>query len=70
MGKIKIKRYKPIDNKKFLDLYKNGKTFEEIAQEIDNIAVNVQKYYYEHYFAWERLEIDREHHNNRIAKEV
>lgn len=62
------KIYKKVDGKKFLELYKSGKTFKEIADELHNIEVNVRDYYYKHYFAWERLEIDKERHKNLSLK--
>ena len=66
---MKKKTYGKVDGEKFLELYKSGKTFKEIAKELNNIEVNVHDYYYEHYFAWERLEIDRERHKNLHSKE-
>lgn len=64
------KTYKKIDGEKLLQLYKQGKSFKEIADELGNIEVNVHNYYYSHYFAWERLEIDRERYKNMHADEV
>lgn len=63
------KRYKSIDKKEFLELYESGKTFKEIADILGNIEVNVQKFYYENWFAWQRLEIDRIRHKNIHSKE-
>ena len=62
------KIYGKIDGKKFLESYKDGKTFKEIANELHNIEANVRDYYYKHYFAWERLEIDKERHKNLSLK--
>lgn len=63
------KKYKAIDKKEFLELYESGKTFKEIADILGNIEVNVQRFYYENWFAWQRLEIDRIRYKNTHSKE-
>lgn len=63
------KKYKAIDKKEFLELYESGKTFKEIAYILGNIEVNVQRFYYENWFAWQRLEIDRIRYKNTHSKE-
>jgi len=63
------KKYKAIDKKEFLELYESGKTFKEIADILGNIEVNVQRFYYENWFAWQRLEIDRIRYENTHSKE-
>lgn len=63
------KKYSPIDKEKFLDLYESGKTFKEIATILNNIEVNVQRFYYENWFAWQRLEIERIRYKNTHNKE-
>jgi hypothetical protein len=66
---MKKKKYKAIDKKEFLELYENGKTFKEIADMLDNTEINVQRFYYENWFAWQRLEIDRIRYKNTHNKE-
>lgn len=68
MKKFK-KKYKVIDKSKFLELYESGKTFKEIADILENIEVNVQRFYYENWFAWQRLEIDRIRYKNIHSEE-
>lgn len=66
---MKNKKYKAIDKKEFLELYESGKTFKEIADMLDNIEINVQRFYYENWFAWQRLEIERIRYKNTHNKE-
>jgi hypothetical protein len=66
---MKKKKYKAIDKKEFLELYESGKTFKEIADMLDNTEINVQRFYYENWFAWQRLEIDRIRYKNTHNKE-
>lgn len=68
MKKIK-KKYKAISKEEFLELYESGKTFKEIADILDNIEINVQRFYYENWFAWQRLEIERIRYKNTHNKE-
>lgn len=63
------KKYKAIDKEKFLELYESGKTFKEIADMLDNTEINVQRFYYENWFAWQRLEIDRIRYKNIHSEE-
>ena len=58
------KKYKAIEKERFLELYESGKTFKEIADILENIEVNVQRFYYENWFAWQRLEIERIRYKN------
>lgn len=68
MKKIK-KKYKAISKEEFLELYESGKTFKEIADMLDNTEINVQRFYYENWFAWQRLEIDRIRYKNIHSEE-
>lgn len=63
------KKYKAIDKEEFLELYESGKTFKEIADILGNIEINVQRFYYENWFAWQRLEIERIRYKNTHNKE-